>query len=215
MCKTKGSSEETIAKRPDNGGRQGSWGTARHKIARLSATSGARSRQGVSQCPACLVGFLLLPPAVALSDDLFRRDCIHQAGHVVVGIALARETGTVPVSARAEREFRFMQTNETRYDLIEGIDRTSDRLPALPPECGGRSRREDLPRTVWCAFGRAGGRRSQKGDADPGQDGVSVREGKCDADRRPFISEAQNAHLEAARTFVDRNRMSLRFCGRR
>lgn len=72
-----------------------------------------------------------LPRAIKLTDELHRRLCVHEAGHVVVGIALAEQTGSVPVSARADRDYRAMQTNQTVFTQVEGFDRTSDSCLAL------------------------------------------------------------------------------------
>ncbi|NUU44505.1 AAA family ATPase [Tardiphaga robiniae] len=45
-----------------------------------------------------------LPPRVRLSDEAFRKACVHEAGHVVVGTLLAAETRRTVVEARAFRE---------------------------------------------------------------------------------------------------------------
>src|SRR5690606_3711299 len=45
-----------------------------------------------------------LPPRRRLSDADFRRVCVHEAGHAVVGCLLLKEAGKAPVEARVFRE---------------------------------------------------------------------------------------------------------------
>jgi AAA+ superfamily predicted ATPase len=45
-----------------------------------------------------------LPPRVRLSDEMYRRACVHEAGHAVVGCVLLAVTGRPPMEVRAFRE---------------------------------------------------------------------------------------------------------------
>lgn len=72
-----------------------------------------------------------LPPPLRMSDELFRRICVHEAGHVVVGIALAPESGSVPTRAIVAREVRGAAANQTEFSHIEGFDRTRPSYLAL------------------------------------------------------------------------------------
>lgn len=45
-----------------------------------------------------------LPPRVRLSDEMYRRACVHEAGHAVVGCVLLDMTGRPPMEVRAFRE---------------------------------------------------------------------------------------------------------------
>lgn len=65
-----------------------------------------------------------LPPPVRMGDELFRRICIHEAGHVVVGSALAETSGEVPWTATVERDTRTNLANRTEFAVIGGFDRT-------------------------------------------------------------------------------------------
>jgi SpoVK/Ycf46/Vps4 family AAA+-type ATPase len=65
-----------------------------------------------------------LPPPMRMNDELFRRICVHEAGHVVVGIALAAESGSVPTRASVAREVRASSSNRTEFSQTEGFDRT-------------------------------------------------------------------------------------------
>ncbi|KQT51294.1 hypothetical protein ASG43_21005 [Aureimonas sp. Leaf454] len=66
-----------------------------------------------------------------MSDELFRRICVHEAGHVIVGIALAKASGTVPMRASVAREVRSGAANRTEFSQMEGFDRTRHSYLAL------------------------------------------------------------------------------------
>lgn len=72
------------------------------------------------------IGDLLqaLPPAIRLNDVAFRRVCLHEAGHVVVGQALAAVSGSVPVRAVARRELRVAGSSQTEFTVDRGGEAT-------------------------------------------------------------------------------------------
>ncbi|KQT58122.1 MULTISPECIES: AAA family ATPase [unclassified Aureimonas] len=72
-----------------------------------------------------------LPPPLRMSDQLFRRICVHEAGHVIVGIALAAESGSVPTRSSVAREVRGAASNRTEFSQMEGFDRTRSSYLAL------------------------------------------------------------------------------------
>jgi ATP-dependent Zn protease len=65
-------------------------------------------------------------PRVRLSEDAFRRACIHESGHALVGQLLCAVTGNIPVAARVRRDNMVQQddTGETEFYRIPGFDRT-------------------------------------------------------------------------------------------
>lgn len=67
-----------------------------------------------------------LPRRMRMSEALFRRACVHEAGHLVVGAALMARTGNVPVVARVMREVRGNSCGHTDFLKTEGFDRTVD-----------------------------------------------------------------------------------------
>ncbi|WAJ29461.1 AAA family ATPase [Antarcticirhabdus aurantiaca] len=70
------------------------------------------------------------PPGITLSDAAFRRLCVHEAGHVVVGLELAESSGLVPVSATVRRTVRNGREPRTDFRCVEGHDRTRRSLDA-------------------------------------------------------------------------------------
>ncbi|WP_019995398.1 AAA family ATPase [Aureimonas ureilytica] len=71
-----------------------------------------------------------LPKGVLLSDDAFRRLCIHEAGHVVVGIELAAVSGLVPSGVSVRRRVRDGHEHRTDFRTVEGLDLTWERMTA-------------------------------------------------------------------------------------
>lgn len=65
-----------------------------------------------------------LPTPVVLSEDAFRRICVHEAGHFVVGAHLAKLSGAVPIQAVVRREIRSASPNQTEFAHVVGLDRT-------------------------------------------------------------------------------------------
>jgi DNA polymerase III delta prime subunit len=72
-----------------------------------------------------------LPRPIRTTDELFRRICLHEAGHVVVGVALASEAGGAPTRAVVDREIRGTPVNRTDFVYVEGFDRTRSAYLAL------------------------------------------------------------------------------------
>ena len=71
-----------------------------------------------------------LPPGVLLSDAAFRRICLHEAGHAVVGLELSEVSGLVPTRARVRRRVRDGSGNRTDFDVIEGVDQSRESMEA-------------------------------------------------------------------------------------
>ncbi|WP_416356579.1 AAA family ATPase [Aureimonas phyllosphaerae] len=71
-----------------------------------------------------------LPPGVLLSDAAYRRTCVHEAGHVVVGRELAEVSGLVPTRVRVRRRVRDGGANLTNFDVAEGTDQSRECLEA-------------------------------------------------------------------------------------
>lgn len=66
-----------------------------------------------------------LPPRVRLSEKAFRRACVHEAGHVIVGHLLRHETGKIPIGAAVFREIAADGAGgRTTFELDPGHDRT-------------------------------------------------------------------------------------------
>ncbi|MBO0902697.1 AAA family ATPase [Jiella sonneratiae] len=65
-----------------------------------------------------------LPPVERLSDAAFRRACVHEAGHWIVGHALEPESGIAPALARVARHVAEGRGGFTNFDRIPGADRT-------------------------------------------------------------------------------------------
>lgn len=72
----------------------------------------------------------LLPPTVRLSEEAFRRVCVHEAGHYVVGHELAEISGCRPIVASANREVAGPTTGNTIFERRVGFDRTCESLVA-------------------------------------------------------------------------------------
>lgn len=67
-----------------------------------------------------------LPSCTVMSDELFWRTCVHEAGHVVVGLALAARTGSVPLAAKVVKQFGSGSEGVTEFRRDNGFDRTRD-----------------------------------------------------------------------------------------
>lgn len=68
-----------------------------------------------------------LAPEELQSDNLFRRVCLHEAGHLVVGTVLANESGSDPIEARVDR--RLVGDGSAGFTLFmrrPGFDRTRE-----------------------------------------------------------------------------------------
>ena len=65
-----------------------------------------------------------LPPRTRLTDAAFRRACVHEAGHLVVGSVLAEEAGVVPLFAKVSRDVCEAVGGMTEFRRTEGFDRT-------------------------------------------------------------------------------------------
>jgi ATP-dependent Zn protease len=67
-------------------------------------------------------------PRIRLSEDAFRRTCVHESGHAVVGQLLSAVTGSIPVAVRVRREKTTSQNDagETEFYRIPGFDRTKE-----------------------------------------------------------------------------------------
>ncbi|MBB4001191.1 hypothetical protein [Aurantimonas endophytica] len=63
---------------------------------------------------------------VRMSDALFRRACVHEAGHYVVGLALADRSGCVPIVASVASEVTGQTGVLTEFVREEGLDQTRD-----------------------------------------------------------------------------------------
>jgi hypothetical protein len=63
---------------------------------------------------------------IRLSDDAFRRACVHESGHALVGQLLSEVSGNIPVAVRVRRESLTQQNDagETEFYRIPGFDRT-------------------------------------------------------------------------------------------
>ncbi|WP_102958209.1 AAA family ATPase [Mangrovicella endophytica] len=71
-----------------------------------------------------------LPPGVLLTEAAFRRMCVHEAGHVVVGLELAPISGLVPTMATVRRRLRGAGDNQTGFEIVEGADQTREGIRA-------------------------------------------------------------------------------------
>lgn len=65
-----------------------------------------------------------LPATLRLSDDAFRRSCVHEAGHMFVGLLLKAETGATPIEAIVRREVTGVEAGCTEFKRDPGFDRT-------------------------------------------------------------------------------------------
>ncbi|MBB3998363.1 AAA family ATPase [Aureimonas pseudogalii] len=99
---------------------EGMTGADIEQLVRVARRAARTSRRALAE------GDLLgsLPPPVRMGDALFRRICVHEAGHVVVGAFLAGTSGSVPVRASVTREVRNNVSNRTDFAQVEGFDRT-------------------------------------------------------------------------------------------
>ncbi|WP_294644886.1 AAA family ATPase [uncultured Aureimonas sp.] len=65
-----------------------------------------------------------LPPVVELSDAAFRRACVHEAGHWVVGTELGPLAGWTPTTATVSRHVEAGTSGWTEFARDRGFDRT-------------------------------------------------------------------------------------------
>lgn len=63
---------------------------------------------------------------IRLSEDAFRRACVHESGHALVGQLLSAVSGSIPVAVRVRRESLTQQNDagETEFYRTPGFDRT-------------------------------------------------------------------------------------------
>lgn len=71
-----------------------------------------------------------VPKGTELSEASFRRACVHEAGHLVVGLELAPISGLVPTGAAVRRHLRHGKENKTDFRIDEGFDRTRECVEA-------------------------------------------------------------------------------------
>ncbi|WP_062013021.1 AAA family ATPase [Aureimonas sp. AU4] len=71
-----------------------------------------------------------VPKGILLSEAAFRRVCVHEAGHVIVGSELASVSGLVPASATVRRWMRNGDEFRTELNVIEGFDTTRESVEA-------------------------------------------------------------------------------------
>lgn len=101
---------------------------------RLDKASGAllaqivrdgRRRARTAKRPVALVDLeACLPQTVRLSPAAFRRSCVHEAGHVVVGLLLAAESGSELQGATVDAEVSGPEGGCTRFAHDLGFDQT-------------------------------------------------------------------------------------------
>ncbi len=72
-----------------------------------------------------------VPKGVELTEASFRRACVHEAGHLVVGMELAPVSGLVPTGACVRRHVRHGKANRTDFRMVEGFDRTRECVEAI------------------------------------------------------------------------------------
>lgn len=65
-----------------------------------------------------------LQPPLRLSDAAFERSCMHEAGHLIVGLLLEVEAGSTPLGAFVSREIYGTERGYTRFRREPGFDRT-------------------------------------------------------------------------------------------
>ncbi|MBC6716584.1 hypothetical protein H9Q09_10240 [Aurantimonas sp. DM33-3] len=84
-----------------------------------------------------------LPPRTRLTDAAFRRACVHEAEHLVVGSVLAEEAGVVPLFAKVSRDVCEAVGGITEFRRTEGFDRTrNSHLAEIAILLGGRASEE-------------------------------------------------------------------------
>ncbi|MBB4001260.1 AAA family ATPase [Aurantimonas endophytica] len=66
------------------------------------------------------------PSTEECSDALFRRICVHEAGHLVVGALLADISGSDPIEAKVDRRLYVGVANRTDFVRRSGFDLTRD-----------------------------------------------------------------------------------------
>ena len=67
-----------------------------------------------------------LAPEELQSVSLFRRVCLHEGGHLVVGSVLADESGSDPIEARVDRRLVHGSAGHTTFVRRPGFDRTRE-----------------------------------------------------------------------------------------
>ncbi|MEO9960611.1 MAG: AAA family ATPase, partial [Nisaea sp.] len=86
-----------------------------------------------------------LSPFEEQSDALFRRVCVHEAGHLVVGSLLADESGNDPLEARVNRRLINEAAGTTLFVPRPGFDRTREsRLAEITVLMAGLAAEEEI-----------------------------------------------------------------------
>lgn len=65
-----------------------------------------------------------VPASTILTAEAFRRGCVHEAGHAVVGTLLEAECGSAVVSTSVRREVVGVEAGQTTFRRVRGFDRT-------------------------------------------------------------------------------------------
>lgn len=99
---------------------EGASGAALEQIVR----SGRRFARGASRPITVADLEASLPATLRLSGAAFRRSCVHEAGHMVVGLLLETETGSTPIEAIVRREVTNVEAGRTQFERDPGFDRT-------------------------------------------------------------------------------------------
>ena len=98
-----------------------------------------------------------LPPTEELSDALFRRVCVHEAGHLIVGSLLANESGSDPKEARVNRRPINDSAGKTLFVPRPGFDRTREsHLAEITVLLAGLAAEEEILGTRGDGAGGAG-----------------------------------------------------------
>ncbi len=71
-----------------------------------------------------------VPKGTELSEASFRRVCVHEAGHLVVGLELSAVSGLIPTGASVRGHLRHGRENKTDFRVVEGVDRTRECVEA-------------------------------------------------------------------------------------
>ncbi|WP_182084434.1 AAA family ATPase [Aureimonas sp. ME7] len=101
-------------------------GAALAQLVREARAAARRERRPLSEADL----WAAVPRGVHLSTEAFRRLCLHEAGHVVVGMELATLAGIVPVGATVRRRMRHGNEHRTEFRIVEGFDATRESFEA-------------------------------------------------------------------------------------
>lgn len=105
---------------------EGASGAALEQIVR----SGRRLARGAGRPITVADLEASLPATSRLSDAAFRRSCVHEAGHMVVGLLLETETGSTPIEAIVHREVTGVEAGCTQFKRDPGFDGTRSSILA-------------------------------------------------------------------------------------